>query len=126
MIKGGCFSWGNDIRRRNPPLPERSSAVFTQLAYVWPLANEPLRQSRGKLGLKLMVHAPGKSAGGLPGVGVWELQPLNIRKKLGKQFNTLPVGHSVDSFSGLCACRRELFTDPEIVAKYSHYPQLLK
>jgi len=51
---------------------------------------------------------------------------LNIRKKLGKQFNTLPGRHSADSPSGLCAKPTRIVYRPEIVAKYSHYPQLLE
>jgi len=56
------------------------------------------------------------------------IKPLNIRRKDDciQYFTSERKPASIHFASRLCAEPTELFADPEIVAKYGHYPQLLE
>lgn len=77
-----------------------------------------------------MVHAPGKSGGAC--LGGWGLGIAKSSKHPEEAWKAIQYFTSVEAQrrfilqAGYVPSRRELFTDPEIVAKYSHYPQLLE
>lgn len=106
------------------------AAFLRSWPYVWPLANEETSPIKGKIGIKPMVHAFGKSAGAC--LGGWGLGIAKSSKHPEEAWKAIQYFTSVEAQrrfilqAGYVPSRRELFTDPEIVAKYSHYPQLLE
>lgn len=106
------------------------AAFLRSWPYVWPLANEDTSPIKGKIGIKPMVHAPGKSGGAC--LGGWGLGIAKSSKHPEEAWKAIQYFTSVEAQrrfilqAGYVPSRRELFTDPEIVAKYSHYPQLLE
>ena len=110
---------------------QSGQAVFLRSwPYAWPLANEDSSPIKGKIAIKPMVHAPGKSGGAC--LGGWGLGIAKSSKhqdeawKAIQYFTTREAQRRFVLQAGYVPSRRELFTDSEIVAKYSHYPQLLE
>lgn len=110
---------------------QSGQAVFLRSwPYVWPLANQKNSKINGKIGIKPMVHAPGKSSAAC--LGGWGLGISKSTKhpeeawKAIKYFSSREAQRQFILKAGYVPSRRELFTDPEIVAKYPHFPQLLK
>ncbi len=106
------------------------AAFLRNWPYVWASAHEDDSEVKGKIGIKPMVHIPGATGGaclGGWGMGIsktskhpeeaWKAIQYFTSKEAQKRF-TLETGHM--------SSRRELFADPEIIAKYPHYPQLEK
>lgn len=110
---------------------QSGQAVFLRSwPYVWPLANQKSSPIDGKIGIKPMVHAPGEnSAACLGGWGLGIAKSTKHPKEAWKAIEYFTSREAQREFilkSGYVPSRRELFTDPEIVAKYPHFPELLK
>lgn len=110
---------------------QSGQAVFLRSwPYVWPLANEDTSPIKGKIAIKPMVHALGKSGGAC--LGGWGLGIAKSSKhpneawKAIQYFTTKEAQRRFILQAGYVPSRRELFTDSKIVAKYNHYPQLLE
>lgn len=106
------------------------AAFLRNWPYVVGFASEPNSPIQGKFGIKPMVHAPGQQSGsclGGWGFGIattsphpeaaWRVIRFMSREQTQREF-TLNYGY-VPSL-------KSLFNDPQVVAKYSHYPQLLE
>lgn len=109
---------------------QSGKAVFLRSwPYVWPLANEDSSPIKGKIGIKPMVSAPGKSAGtclGGWGLGIAKSSPHQKEAMTAiRYFTSNEAQRNFILKAGYVPSRRELFNDAEIVAKYSYYPQLL-
>lgn len=110
---------------------QSGQAVFLRnWPYVWPLANEDSSPVQGKIAIKPMVHAPGQSPGAC--LGGWGLgiarstrHPEEAWKAL-QYFTSREAQKQFILQAGYVPSRRELFTDPEVVAQYPHFPQLLE
>lgn len=106
------------------------AAFLRSWPYAYPLANEPTSPIKGKVAIKPMVHAPGQSGGAC--LGGWGLGIAKSSKhpeeawKAIKYFTSREAQRRFILNAGYVPSRKELFTDPEIVAKYGHYPQLLE
>lgn len=106
------------------------AAFLRSWPYVWPLANEDTSPIKGKIGIKPMVHALGKSGGAC--LGGWGLGIAKSSKHPQEAMTAIQYFTSEEAQrrfilqAGYVPSRRELFADPEIVAKYGHYPQLLE
>ena len=105
-------------------------AFLRSWPYAWPLAQAENSPIRGKIAIKPMVHAPGKT--GAACLGGWGLgiakssqHPEEAWKAI-QYFTSREAQRRFIFSAGYVPSRRDLFTDPEIVAKYPHYPQLLK
>lgn len=106
------------------------AAFLRSWPYVWPLANADTSPLKGKIGIKPMVHAPGQTGGAC--LGGWGLGIAKSTKhpeaawKAIQYFTSREAQRRFILQAGYVPSRRELFTDPEIVAKYPHFPQLLE
>ncbi len=111
------FQNGNSVFLRNWP-------------YVWPLANKESSPINGKIAIKPMVHNKNGSSGAC--LGGWALGISKSTKhpeaawKAIKYFTSEQAQRKFVLEAGFVPSRRSLFLDPQIVAKYPHYPQLLK
>ncbi|MBG1245632.1 ABC transporter substrate-binding protein [Nostoc sp. NZL] len=105
-------------------------AFLRSWPYAWPLAQAENSPIRGKIAIKPMVHAPGQT--GAACLGGWGLGISKTSKhpeeawKAIQYFTSREAQRRFILTAGYVPSRRELFTDPEIVAKYPHYPQLLE
>lgn len=124
----GVTTYQEEETRR---LFQSGQAVFLRnWPYVWPLANQDTSLIKGKIAIKRMVHAPGKTGGaclGSLGFGIAKSSkhPQEAWKVI-QYFTSVEAQRRLILQAALVPSRRELFTDPEIVAKYNHYPQLLE
>ncbi len=106
------------------------AAFLGSWPYVWPLANAEDSPIKGKIGIKPMVHAPGQNGGAC--LGGWGLGIAKSSKhpkeawKAIQYFTSAEVQRQLILQTGYVPSRKELFTDSEVVAKYSHYPKLLE
>lgn len=105
-------------------------AFLRSWPYAWPLAQAENSPIQGKIAIKPMVHAPGKT--GAACLGGWGLgiaknsrHPEEAWKAI-QYFTSKQAQRRFILTAGFVPSRQELFTDPEIVAKYPHYPQLLQ
>ncbi|MEM6591976.1 MAG: ABC transporter substrate-binding protein [Cyanobacteria bacterium P01_C01_bin.73] len=110
---------------------ENGDAVFLRnWPYVWAEANKEGSPVQGKIQLKPMVHGEGQSpAATLGGWGfgisetasdpdaAWRVVDYFTSEAAQKQY---ALEHAY------VPSRRSLFTDPDVLAKYPHYEQLLK
>ncbi|RZM82311.1 ABC transporter substrate-binding protein [Leptolyngbya iicbica] len=110
---------------------ENGNAVFLRnWPYVWAEANKDGSPVQGNIALKPMVHAPDENPAaclGGWGFGVaastshpeeaWEVVDFFTSRQGQKQF-ALEYAY--------VPSRRDLFTDPDILAKFPHYEQLLE
>lgn len=98
--------------------------------YVWPLANEDDSAVQGKIAIKPMVHEAGFSAGACQGGWGLALVKDSPHKEEAWRVIEFMTSESVQKQfildTAYVPSRRSLFNDPEIVAKYSHYPDLLE
>lgn len=106
------------------------AAFLRSWPYVWPLANVENSPIKGKIGIKPMVsktHSAGGAALGGWGLGI--AKSSKHPQEAWKAIQYLTSEQAQRQFilnAGFVPSRRALFTDPEIVAKYPHYPELLK
>ncbi|MGB7443243.1 MAG: ABC transporter substrate-binding protein [Coleofasciculaceae cyanobacterium] len=124
----GVTTYQEEETRR---LFQSGQAVFLRnWPYVWPLANSGDSQIAGKIAIKPMVHEPGKSSGAC--LGGWGLgiakstrHPEEAWKAI-EFFTSEEAQRQVVLETGYVPSRKSLFNDPQIVAKYSYYPDLLE
>lgn len=106
------------------------AAFLRNWGYVWADANQEGSPIRGKIALKPMVHAPGQPAAsclGAFGFGISASSPRpDAAWTVVDFFTSQPVQKKLVLASGYVPSRRELFNDPEILAKYPQYQQLFK
>lgn len=105
-------------------------AFIRSWPYLWPLANAEASPIKGKIALKPMVATLGNSGGAC--LGGWGLgiskssrHPQEAWKAI-EYFTSEQAQRQFILNAGFVPSRRSLFTDPQIVSKYPHYPQLLK
>lgn len=106
------------------------AAFMRNWPYAWPLAQEDSSKIKGKIGIKSMVATPGRNGGAA--LGGWGLgiskstrHPEETWKAI-QYFTSVEAQRNFILKAGFVPSRRSLFTDPTIVAKYPHYPQLLE
>lgn len=122
----GVTTYGEDETRL---LFQNGRAVFLRnWPYVFALAsNSPVA---GKFNIKPMVHAPGESSGACQ--GGWGLGIASTSQHPEEAWQVIKFISSEETqrqfilATGYVPSRKSLFNDPEIVTKYSHYPQLLE
>jgi multiple sugar transport system substrate-binding protein len=106
------------------------AAFLRSWPYVWPLANAEDSPIKGKIGIKPMVSTPNNTGGAcLGGWGLGIAKSSKHPKEAWKAIQYFTSEEAQRQFvlkAGFVPSRRSLFTDPQIVAKYSHYPRLLK
>jgi len=106
------------------------AAFLRSWPYVWSLANAKDSPIKGKIGIKSMVGIDPKS--GAACLGGWGLGIAKSSKhpeeawKAIKYFTSEEAQRRFILNAGFVPSRRALFTDPEIIAKYPHYPKLLE
>ena len=96
---------------------------------VWVDANKPGTSVYGKIAIKPMVHALGEESSvckGGWGLGIAKTtkHPKEALQAI-KFFTSAAAQRQFTLAYGSVPSRRELFFEPKIVARYSHYPQLL-
>lgn len=122
----GVTTYGEEETRR---LFQSGNAAFLRnWPYVWALAaDSPVA---GKIGIKPMIHAPTHDSGAC--LGGWGLGITKSTRHPDAAWRAIQYLTSADTQrefileSGYVPSRPALFTDPAIVAKYGHYPQLLE
>lgn len=106
------------------------AAFLRSWPYVWSLANAKDSPIKGKIGIKSMVGIDQKN--GAACLGGWGLGISKSSKhpeeawKAIKYFTSEEAQRRFILNAGFVPSRRALFTDPEIIAKYPHYPKLLE
>ena len=104
-------------------------AFLRNWPYVWSLANQSDSPVRGKIALKPMVSAVGKPSAACQ--GGWGLGISKTTKHPEEAWKAVEFFTSESSqrkftlATGYLPTRRSLYTDPEVVAKYSHFPAML-
>lgn len=104
------------------------AAFLRNWPYVWASANDVKSKIKGKVGIKPMVHVPGKTGGAC--LGGWGLGISRTSKhpeeawKAIQYFTSKEPQQRFTLETGNMSSRRDLFADPEIIAKYPHYPKL--
>jgi multiple sugar transport system substrate-binding protein len=105
-------------------------AFLRSWPYVWPLANEGQSPVKGKLGIMPMIGAAGKQGGScLGGWGLGIAQTSRYPKEALKVLRFLSNLEAQKQFileGGYVPSVRSLFSNPEVLAKYPHYPQILQ
>lgn len=122
----GVTTYGEDETRL---LFENGRTVFLRnWPYVFALASDsPIA---GKFKIKPMVHAPQESSGACQ--GGWGLGIASTSQHPEEAWQVIEFLSSEETQrkytldTGYVPSRRSLFNDPEIIAKYNHYPQLLE
>ena len=124
----GVITYGEEEVRR---LFQVGEAVFMRSwPYAWPLGNSADSPTRGKFAIKPMVHDLGKNSGACQ--GGWGLGIAKTTKhpeaawRAIAFFSSEAVQRQLVLATGYVPSRRSLFNDPQIVAKYSHYPAMLE
>ena len=106
------------------------TAFLRNWPYVWSSANEDTSKIKGKVGIKPMVHIPGETGGAC--LGGWGMGISKTSKhpeeawKAIQYFTSKEPQQRFTLETGNISSRRDLFADPQIVAKYPHYRQLQK
>lgn len=110
---------------------QAGDAVFLRSwPYVWPLANADESPVKGKIGIMPMVGS-GSNRGGscLGGWGLGIAKTTRHPQEALRAIQFLSSAAPQKDFileAGYVPSRKELFTNPDIVARYAHYPQLSK
>jgi multiple sugar transport system substrate-binding protein len=106
------------------------AAFLRSWPYVWPLANADNSPLKGKVGIMPLIPAQGHQGGScLGGWGLGISKTTRHPKEALKAVRFVTSQAAQRKFildAGYVPSRRELFSDPQIVAKYDYYPQLLK
>jgi len=106
------------------------TAFLRSWLYVWPLSNAADSPIKGKIAIKPMVGATSDTGGAC--LGGWGLGIAKSSKHPEEAWKAIQYFTSEEAQrqfvlnSGFVPSRRSLFTDPQIVAKYPHYPKLLE
>jgi multiple sugar transport system substrate-binding protein len=123
----GVTTYQEDESRR---LFQSGDAVFLRnWPYVWAEANKPGIPMRGKIGLKPMLHAVGKRSGASQGgLGIGMSATTHHPAEAWRAIQFLTSVESQRQYvlnTGVLPSRRALFTDPQLVKKYPHFPSML-
>lgn len=106
------------------------AAFLRSWPYVWTLANAENSRIKGKIGIMPMIGSSGHAGGScLGGWGLGIAKSTKHPKEALKAVQFLTSAAPQKEFildAGYVPSRKELFTDPTIVAKYSYYPQFLQ
>ncbi|WP_313949241.1 ABC transporter substrate-binding protein [Leptolyngbya sp. FACHB-261] len=98
--------------------------------YAVPLANAGDSPIRGKFAIKPMVAAPGGRSGACKGGWGFGISKSSAHpKEAWKAIQYITSAQTQKNFTlktGYLPSRRPLFTDPQIVEKYSYFPDLLQ
>jgi multiple sugar transport system substrate-binding protein len=106
------------------------TAFLRNWPYVWSSANEDASKIKDKVGIKPMVHASGQTSGAC--LGGWGLGISKTSKhpeeawKAIEYFTRMAPQRRFTLETGSISSRRDLFADPQIIAKYPHYPKFQK
>ena len=96
--------------------------------YAWPKGNESDSPIKGKFAIKAMMGTPGHNGGAC--LGGWGLGIATSSKhpqeawEVIKYFTSEAVQRKLILDAGYVPSRKALFTDPQVVAKYPHFPKL--
>ncbi|HBB34980.1 MAG TPA: ABC transporter substrate-binding protein [Cyanobacteria bacterium UBA8803] len=122
----GVTTYAEEETRR---LFQNGKAVFLRnWPYVYSLASETT--IAGKYAIKPMVHASGQRSGACQ--GGWGLGIAKSSKhpeaawRVIEFFSSAETQKKYSLANGYAPSRKSLYNDPELVAKYNHFPQLLE
>ncbi|QQE66037.1 ABC transporter substrate-binding protein [Leptolyngbya sp. BL0902] len=107
-----------------------NAAFLRNWPYVWAEANRPGSPVAGNIALKPMVHAPGQSPAAC--LGGWGFGLSNTSPhpdeawRVVDYFTSPAVMKRFVVENAYVPSRRALFTDPEVLAAYPHFQQLLE
>ncbi|MBW4579253.1 MAG: ABC transporter substrate-binding protein [Tildeniella nuda ZEHNDER 1965/U140] len=120
----------NYIEEDTRQIFQSGQAVFLRSwPYVWTLANADKSPIKGKIGIMPLLGTPGHPGGSC--LGGWGLGIAKTSKHPKEALTAIRFLTSADaqkSFiqeAGYVPSRKALFNDPDIVGRYSHYPELL-
>ena len=124
----GVTTYGEEETRL---LFQNGKALFLRnWPYVWKLANAEGSNVRGKIAIEPMLSSTGKTGGSCLGGWGWGIAKTSKHpEQAWKAIQYLTSEETPRKFiiqTGLIPSYKSLFTNKEIVAKYPHYPQLLK
>ncbi|MEG4862819.1 MULTISPECIES: ABC transporter substrate-binding protein [unclassified Microcoleus] len=124
----GVTTYGEEETRL---LFQNGKALFLRnWPYVWKLANAEGSKVRGKIAIEPMLSSTGKTGGSCLGGWGWGIAKTSKHpEQAWKAIKYLTSEATQRKFileTGLIPSYKSLFTNKEIVAKYPHYPQLLK
>ena len=124
----GITTYAEEETRR---LFQNGKAVFLRnWPYVFGLASQDDSPIQGKFAIKPMIHAPGRTSGAC--LGGWGLGIAATTKHPDEAWKVIEFISSEANQrqyvlqTGYAPTRRSLYNDPDIVSKFSHYPQLLE
>lgn len=124
----GVVTYGEEETRL---LFQNGGAVFLRnWPYVWKLANAQDSKVKGKIGIKPMIHAQGQVGGSA--LGGWGLGISKTTKHPDESWRVIQYMTSEETMkrfvlsTGLIPSYQKLFNDPEIIAKFPHFSQLLE
>jgi multiple sugar transport system substrate-binding protein len=106
------------------------SAFLRNWPYVLKLANAEDSKIKGKVGIKPMIHAQGQVGGSC--LGGWGLGISKTSRHPDAAWRVIQYMTSADTMkrfvlaTGLIPSQESLFRDPDILAKYPHFSQLLE
>ncbi|MEG4087811.1 ABC transporter substrate-binding protein [Microcoleus sp. Pol12B4] len=124
----GVTTYGEEETRL---LFQNGKALFLRnWPYVWKLANAEGSNVRGKIAIEPMLSSIGQTGGSCLGGWGWGIAKTSKHpEQAWKAIQYLTSEETQRKFileTGLIPSYKSLFTNKEIVAKYPHYPQLLK
>ncbi|NQE34426.1 ABC transporter substrate-binding protein [Microcoleus asticus] len=124
----GVTTYGEEETRL---LFQNGKALFLRnWPYVWKLANAEGSNVRGQIAIEPMLSSTGKTGGSCLGGWGWGIAKTSKHpEQAWKAIQYLTSEETQRKFileTGLIPSYKSLFTNKEIVAKYPHYPQLLK
>ncbi len=106
------------------------SVFLRNWPYVWKLANQEGSKVKGKIGIAPMLQGAGQRGGSC--LGGWGLGISTTTKHPEEAWRVIQYMTSRETMrrfvleTGLISSYKSLFTDPEIVTKYPHFPPLLE
>jgi multiple sugar transport system substrate-binding protein len=107
-----------------------NSLFLRSWPYVWPLANQEDSAVQGRIGIMPLIGTPSHSGGsclGGWGLGISKTTPHREEAlRLIRFITQRDVQKRYILEAGYVPSIRDLFTDPEVVAQYDYYPQLLE
>lgn len=124
----GVTTYGEEETRL---LFQNGGAVFVRnWPYVWRLANSKDSKIAGKVGIKPMIHSQGIRGGSC--LGGWGLGISKTSRHPEEAWRLIKYMTSEETMkrfvltTGLIPSYKTVFEDPEVIAKFPHYPQLQK
>jgi multiple sugar transport system substrate-binding protein len=124
----GVTTYGEEETRQ---LFQAGDSVFLRnWPYVWRLVNKEDSKVRGKVGIKPMLQGANQRGGS--SLGGWGLAISSTTRHPDEAWRLIQFMTSKEMMrrfvleTGLISSYKSLYTDPGIVAKYPHFPQLLE